>query len=561
MYVIALLNLRGIILKTNINEKGIINDTVILNDSNLEYYYEGRLQFGVLKKDNCIIDIFLQENTQGDSVVIECLKCILKLHTNPTISVLIVDKYNPILGLIICCFRIICGNVCDQGLIIEFSEQEEDNYLQEIEPELIAVTKQIMKRIRGRYYKCNPILKETRTRPLYGKVIEGMPTDSLGPFPEFILPTLPCKKTLEGYCTPCFFSKVEMNPGTLKDKYHSLIDQTKYIVDNYDTVVDAYQCRDSKDNVLTRYDVTICYACNGSFFSNHETSAETRLEALQLLNSVFKSKNKRPLVYIESCVDDYLQFIESPECKILLPVLKELNAFVLLGLESADHFSRDLLYLKNMDIESFEKIVIFNSDNGLGTGAFLYRGFHSLTQSEIISDTIISLYYLMKKNVMPVIMLPNLQEYSLTHLLYVNNRYNVLDPYTALTIVKLTMWFNNEKHSLGDDWLMGDLFGGPPAPKCSVFTNPQKTVCDKCANTIRHTLQTVRKNKKYAELYKCERAIKDCDNHCYEKYQKMLNAEKDVSLNHSRYKRAYDNICFANCCVDSYLVNMMSIKS
>lgn len=538
------------------DKRGIINNTFITDSDSLIYYNRKSYFFGILIHGKYIVDLFLDEKEYNDSIVIECIKILLEEHEKKYIRVLINNNDNPFLGVLILNFQVINAVICDHGLLLDISNLKESNYSVEKEFELKHMTKKIMQRLRTHYYRSNTILEMPRTSPLFGKVMEGMPTDSLGPFPEFILPTLPCKKTLEGYCTPCFFSKVEMNPGTREEKMHSLVDQTKYIINNYDSVVNAYQCRNNEDPILSKYDVTICFACNGSFFSDYETTAETRRESLQLLNATFKEKKQRPLVYIESCVDDYYRFIHSSECELLLPILKELNAFILFGFESADHFVRDILYYKDMDIVSFEKVLHFNTENNLGTGAFLYRGFHSLTQTEIISDTVISLYYLMTKKVMPVIMLPNLQEFTLTHLLYIYKKYNVLDPITALSIVELTVWFNNKKCSLGDNWLMGDLFGGPPTPKCSVFSNPRRIVCDECSNTIRRTLQKVRKNKDMIELYHCREVIKRCHNNCYEKYQSLLSKELEISIEQPLFTRANDNIVFANRYIDDYLIKI-----
>lgn len=74
-----------------------------------------------------------------------------------------------------------------------------------IEKELIKQTQKINITLRQALFCTTNKLDDIRRIPFHGKMVDGMPTDSLGPFPEFILPTNICNRTLQGFCSPCFF--------------------------------------------------------------------------------------------------------------------------------------------------------------------------------------------------------------------------------------------------------------------------------------------------------------------------------------------------------------------
>ena len=195
--------------------------------------------------------------------------------------------------------------------------------------ELIERTKQINKVLRTSLYSRTEKLEDIRRVPFHGKLADGMPTESLGPFPEFILPTHPCPKTIAGFCSPCFFSKVPMSKRTKEEIYDSLIVQTQFIIDHFDEIVLNFQRRE--DPLRNNWDVTFCYACNGSFFSNAETTSATRLQALKMLADEIEKRRLKPLVYLETCVDDYLNFIDSKEAEQIIPYLLKLNAVISFG--------------------------------------------------------------------------------------------------------------------------------------------------------------------------------------------------------------------------------------
>ncbi len=424
-----------------------------------------------------------------------------------------------------------------------------------IHDNLIKRTQAVNRKLRMELFDNTEKLKDIRREPFYGHFINGMATESLGPFPEFILPTHPCTRTLQGYCSPCFFSKVPLSNCSREEIYNSLVVQTEYIINHFDEIVIGFQSR--SDCLKDNWDVTFCYACNGSLFSNAETTPETRKKVFQMLADEIERRGLRPLTYIETCVADYLDFLSGNEFDIIFPLLKKLNAVVAFGFESSNDITRNLIYLKNLPLDDFERAIAINSKIGLQSAAFLYAGFHSMTQNEIIEDVTSSVAYLTNKKVMPIVMYPNLQEYTLPHLLYQAGRYNLIDPRTALRIFKnVDSITKSVVQNNRDYWLMGDLFGGPPAPPTNFFNNSHKISCNCCAETIRGTLQNIRQSHDSSLLMKCEESIVNCGCGCEEKYSNMLRQEDLTYGKKDIVERISENLDFAEKHCDSYLMFM-----
>lgn len=416
---------------------------------------------------------------------------------------------------------------------------------------LVRRTVNINRRLRKELFNSTEKLTDIRRKPFFGQFINGMATESLGPFPEFILPTHPCIRTLQGYCSPCFFSKVPISSRSREDIYNSLIVQTQYIIDHFDEIVIGFQSR--TDYLKNKWDITFCYACNGSLFSDAETTPSTRKKAFQMLVDEIEKRNLRPLTYIETCVTDYLDFLSSNEFEVIFPLLKRLNSVICFGFESSNYITRNLIYLKNLSLSDFEKAININSKLDIKSAAFVYSGFHSMTQNEIVEDVTNSITYLTSRNVMPIIMYPNLQEYTIPHLLYQSGRYNLIDPRTVLRIFE--SMDSITRSVIQDDrdyWLMGDLFGGLPAPPTNFFNNEYKISCNYCTETIRDVLQRIRQSHDSELISICKESLLNCKCNCDQRYMNMLNQEETYGRKNI-IERISENIKFAEQYCDEYL--------
>ena len=183
-----------------------------------------------------------------------------------------------------------------------------------------------------------------------------------------------------------------------------------------------------------------------------------------------------------------------------------------------------------------------------------------MTENEIVEDVVNSVKYLTNNKVMPIVMYPNLQEYTLPHLLYQAGRYNLIDPRTAIRIFgEMDFITKKVEQSSRDYWLMGDLFGGPPAPPMNFFNNANKVSCNHCAEAIRSTLQNIRQSHDSTLLFKCQKLISDCEHDCEKKYQHMLEQQDLTYGKKNILERISENIDFAEQYCDKYL-NIMREK-
>ena len=411
----------------------------------------------------------------------------------------------------------------------------------------------ISRSLRRQYYETTKKNKEPYTKPLHGFLENGLVRESLGPFPEFILPTHPCDNSRKGFCSPCFFSKLPLYECSSEIVYESLLIQTKYIIDNYQDVLMRYQIR--PPGSLDRFDAVFCYATNGSFFSNSETLPDHRLQALSMLAQFAKIKKLNVLMYLETCAGDYIRSYNNGELNKLLPLLKDLNALILVGLESINDYTRNVIYNKNLPIGDFYKVLEINRQIGLETGAFVFSGFHSMIEREIVRDVEKTLFYLKREKVMPVLMFPNLKNFSLLHLLYRYNRYNLIDPRTCAKLMTLLYReFETSEVTGRDKWLTGDVWGGPPASAIDMFSNNNKVSCDYCSKIIADAAMRLRVDHDIDIFTTAIAPIHYCENNCDEKYNKYINGIPDKSLR----QRTRENILFAEKNVPLYMKELIS---
>lgn len=528
---------------------GIRTDSKEFNFHSVEC--EGRLCYVVCSGDMDVVDVLAPSNDH--SYIIHALAAYsvrLSEQGFDKMSVLISHPQPQIISLILDSFSVYSAEIQNGNLVIKINTNSDiyrNHVYSALEKQLLIDRSQnVSQEMRTAHFKTSKRLHGIRRKPLIGYPINGVVAGSLGAFPEFILPTFPCKKSMQGLCTPCFFSKVEMSDSNRDEIFKSFEIQTKYIVDNFDEQIIKCQLR-SDPETMTLWDITFCFASNGSLFSDYETTKEGRFNAFKMLCDEISKRNLISLVYIETCAEDYLRFLDSDEANDLLPILKRLNIVVLCGFESAQAFTRDVLYTKSLDLSQFEQVVSKNNKLGFQTGAFLYAGFHSMTQSEIILDLIKSLCYLIELDAVPVIMIPKLHNYTMPDLLYRYGKYNIIDPITILHIAKITAWMTSSiKTPLRKDrWLMSDLLDDIPPSSTSFFNNKNKTSCQSCTTIVRDLLQEFRSSMDSNIFKEIELRISACDNNCVDNYYFQLNKEDEIRKEQSIYARTEANIDFA----------------
>lgn len=306
----------------------------------------------------------------------------------------------------------------------------------EKEHEIKSTLRSISKKLRDAYYKEAPIRPNVYLTPFGGPI-----GDSIGPWPEFILRGLPCQKSKQGCCTPCFYSRMPQVDCFESEIYKSLVNQVKYVIHNFDSLVVRNQWGpvawpDSIED-SNRSPLALVVTPTGSFFDEYEFPFHVRKEILSLLAEHSKKIGRPIALHIESHAEHFLKSAENQQnFNETIKLLRDLNSRIIFGFESSNEYVRNVLYNKFLPKNSFEAAVKLAKANNLPVGAFVFVGANPLIDIETISDSISTLDYLRKIKVAPVVMFHNVQQYTIQELLYLYNSHKLPDPRTVLEVVK-----------------------------------------------------------------------------------------------------------------------------
>lgn len=410
--------------------------------------------------------------------------------------------------------------------------------------ELIRLSSSIMRNMREAYAKT-----EGREKPYEIPPSIATGGDALGPFVNIYLDTRPCERHERGFCTVCCYS-ILPQPEEPKDSFDIQLD---WVLDNFDDQVMGHQTREAPfPNFPKRYkegsNAIACLSTSGSLFSNHEVLPEQRTRFFTKLKELTEREKINLQLMVEARPEDIIQAEKEGELEKLEEDMKALNTIVCLGLESHDEFTRNVLYNKGLKIGEFEEAVRILKERGLGIGAFVFTGFHSMTQKELISDVERTLSYCKEQGVMPILMLPYVGNCTLSHLLHRYGRYHFLEPRSAVEMVKFLLdEFPFDKTAPRDSFLIG-LDGGPPPPKEGMFTDERNVTCPDCSQRIWEAIFQSRKDLDKRRFLRAVAPILDCD--CKLKYEGLLKSEESLP---SLRIRAQESLEFAREKQEEYL--------
>lgn len=413
--------------------------------------------------------------------------------------------------------------------------------------------RKITARLREHYYKNTEELENTYKEP-YGEHI----TESIGGWPEFILKGFACKKSKKGYCSPCFYSKLpSFDKLKTQDVYDSLLDQTKYILDNFEEIVEKKQISpiNYPDNYHNSKPISFVLTPTGSFFCEYEFPSRLRNEILNLLLEHSNNIQKPFTLHLETHAKDFISFQERDPAtfRSTISILQKLNARILFGFESANNYVRNKLYNKNLKKDDFEKASNIVINNQLGAGAFVFIGLSPLNDVELIVDAVNTIDYLNLKSISPILMFSNIQPYTITEMLYLNGyeNYKLPEPRTIIEIIKYLLENERDKnHGLIDSWFIADPIGGPPPPKYNLFSAKNKITCNKCSGLIYEAIRELRETKNKKSFFDTYDMVNKCD--CTQKYKEMLDNSMNIENLSNRVKKM-GNFIEKN--IDSYLAN------
>lgn len=297
--------------------------------------------------------------------------------------------------------------------------------------------------------------------------IAGNMSESIGAWPEFIFRGTFCKRTFKGYCSPCFYSQFPIRKKEKGEKYIEMIrHQFDYVIDNFDELVVERQ--------YGKYDhqgyITFVLTPTGSYFDDEEFPQWLRLEMLEKLVEKSKDYRERFRLIIECHCKDWNALDFNSDCtKKEIQFIKLLNGIILFGFESADEYVRNVLYNKNLEMTEFEDAYKKARGNGLGIGVFIFAGLFSMNDALTILDVCDSIKFALDREIWPVIMFQNIQQYTITELLFQKNEINLIEPFTVMEIILSLINEFEKREKIQTEWLIADPKGGPPAPEFNIF--------------------------------------------------------------------------------------------
>ena len=345
--------------------------------------------------------------------------------------------------------------------------------------------------------------------------IAGNPEESIGAWPEFIFRGTFCARTFAGFCSPCFYSQFPAEKSIKGNAYQDMIrKQYTYVIDHFKELVVERQIGNPNPK-----EVSFVLTPTGSFFDNHEFPQPLRVEMLQGLVNAGISNNVSINLLVEChCKDWNALDKSSPDSQEELALLRKLHAKLLFGFESVNDYTRNVLYNKHLELAEFETAYQSVQEEKLTAGVFIFAGLFSMNDRDTIDDVCASIDYALDRGLTPVLMFSNVQQHTISELLFTANKISLLEPFTVLDIVRHLV----EKASMIShaDWLIADPKGGPPTPEYNIFDCARVTNAEN-SNRIYQAICELRRSRDLEEFLKETARIIDTEN-CHQ-YRLFLN--------------------------------------
>lgn len=404
--------------------------------------------------------------------------------------------------------------------------------------------------LRNSYYK-TATEEEKKEIPLEPSQLNAK--QGLGNFPAFYLQGQHCEKSDCGCCTNCFYSQFQYDEPTSKE----IQAQCDYIINNFERLVLSQQYGKNEFDGIKKYPnskpIFLTVSPTGSFFSEKEFPKEVRLDFLKKLEKKSEELQRDIVLHIEAHAIDVFKYkdyiLSSEESEIL----RRLNTKCILGFESADEWSRNVLYNKHLPLDCFENAIQILKQAGIKPGAFVFSGLITHTNLESKEDMLNSVKYLKEKGVFPVLMFANSQSYTLPDLLRWKGLHKLQEPANVLDTVygTLDILTDNGKTSPGY-YLIPEPVEGPPYPEGNIFYD-RIDIEDFSENTskqihqILKDLRASRNIKKFVNDWNSFRK----NNPEYKKYRKRAEKQEEEKENKEiRFARALN---FGTKYMDEYL--------
>lgn len=372
--------------------------------------------------------------------------------------------------------------------------------------------------------------------------ITGNMSESIGAWPEFIFRGTFCRRTFNGYCSPCFYSQFPIDKKEKGIDYIKMIRcQFDYVINNFEELVIKRQYgiqREEKNDFIT-----FVLTPTGSYFDNEEFPQFLRIEMLEKLVEKANQYERNIQLLIECHCKDWNKldlFLDSTKKEIQL--LKELNAMVLFGFESSNDYVRNVLYNKNLEMEEFEKACTKAQNIGLEIGIFIFAGLFSMNDLLTIEDVSSSIRFALNKKISPVLMFQNVQQYTINDVLFKADKIKLIEPFTVLEIILCLINEIEKNDIVCKGWLIADPKGGPPVPEFNIFDCAHITSKEN-ADKIYDMIHNLRLTRDFVKFKAEAQKLKATKNYC--EYQNMLKTcfkAEELLKNTDRLLECVENI-------------------
>lgn len=379
--------------------------------------------------------------------------------------------------------------------------------------------------LRNAYYRSGTV-EEKKEIPLEPSQLNAK--QGLGNFPAFYLQGQHCEKSDCGCCTNCFYSQFQYAEPNEKE----IQAQCDYVIDNFERLVLSQQYGTNEFEGQRKYPnskpIFMTLSPTGSFFSEKEFPREIRVDFLKKLKQKSEELKRDIILHIEAHAIDVVKNQEYIKNSEEIEILKRLNTKCILGFESVDEWSRNVLYNKHLPLEVFEDAVRILQESGIETGAFVFSGLITHTDKEAKEDMLSSVKYLKEKGVFPVLMFANIQSWTLPDLLREGGKHQLQEPSTVLDTVycALEILTDNGKKEPGY-YLIPEPVEGPPYPDGNIFYDRTdiQGISEQASKEAHQILKKLRANRDIKEFVTDWNNFRK-NNPEYKKYQVRIEEQE-----------------------------------
>ncbi len=335
-----------------------------------------------------------------------------------------------------------------------------------------------------------------------------------GDYPVVSLRSVPCDKYLQGFCMPCSYSSGRSPLVRSGQGYQVVLDQIEWLLARFDIFF-----RQRTTGLLTGYRLRSGHRRNAymmelagesSFFSDREIPPFLRKTILKRLDAFQRRRKITFHIVLETRPEHFLLAENQGELAELSDLFRKLNVAVNFGFEYQDHFLRNCLYGKDLEMDNFVDAVRIAHSYHLDPGGFLFCGGCILTVGEMLQELESGLALFRELDLFANVMIENIQSWTIPDVLWEYDMFTLPEPYLILDILDLLRSYRptREYRITPYDWFLGGLVSSP-VPRATLLDNPRRKTPYQVAEAIGYLLAEIvagRQGVRYTQRVKELRA-------------------------------------------------------